>query len=195
MSLILVFSLFIGLSDERFDVREESHQKLLHLVDRDYLFYGPILKELVNKTDNPESYKRGSRILTVYYRNYIDNYIPPTPMWACCDMFCINTFGTNIRIPKALDVWFDIAIDENYRLRESSTYHNTNGPHWWQHRRATELYIRDALRRGATYKECDELLVNMWDVEVIRKLDCKVMPPIPPRWFGGYYHLTEYKCR
>lgn len=165
--VVLVASLFGGLSNDDYATREDADAKLREFIDGWPSRYGPIVTALYAKTESSEARSRAYRILGGYRRWQADNYRPRgVPVWPLCDCYPLSS----------PDPWVLDGRDRSYlREREDQARREPlliggqgrerGMPIFYSYRRATELHVRGLLAAGTSAAEIDALLQRMWALE------------------------------
>ncbi len=174
-------ALYAALSDPEFTVRESAQARLSHLVDRHPAIYGPRLAEWCRDCPSPEARRRLLQVLTAYARWKVNSFVPSgVPVWPICDAYPVAC----PLIPFAL-----VDVRDRCRWPVESQPGDAGGPYWTAYRRTTERRVRDMLRDGASFAECDALVGRMWRLEQAAKSDCGEKWAEAAgwtRWQGGY---------
>ncbi len=183
--MLTVAFLYAALCDPHFDRREAAELRLLRLIDRHPAIYGPRLGEWCRGATCPEIRSRTLRILAGYERWRVASYVPATaPVWPICDCWPVACPV----IPFGLEDVRDrcaVPVDSTCKGSVYPAPDYTRGPHWHRYRATTERAIRERLRAGATWEECDAMLSRMWSLEQRAKHDCGASLRLAG-WQGGY---------
>lgn len=177
--LALLFA-YSSLCDPHFDRREAATARLAHLIDRHPMTYGPRLGDLVRGATCPEVRSRAMRVLAGYARWRVYAYVPRgVPVWPICDAYplpCVVLPA--FAMEDVRDRWAMPSCDAPPGAMLS-------GPHWGRWRAGTERMVRERLRAGATWEDCDVLVARMWRLEVRARHDCGAVLDVRA-WAGGY---------
>jgi hypothetical protein len=178
--MLYTFALYCSLGSPAYEEREAASDLLCELVRGKPWDYGPRLVDLARGATDPEIYRRVQRPVAIYQNWVVVSYVPKTvPVWPACDMLPMATPWGDVRCKPLGSHWLEFAAGMQW----------TNAPYWHSYRRGTERMVRQLIRDGASYAECDALLARMWAMEQLVRGDSGdlwVESVHWTRWEGGY---------
>jgi hypothetical protein len=175
--------LYSALSSDSYAVREQSQERLVAVMD--CTGEGRVVTWAASASC-PEVARRAADAIRKHRDNRARAYVPHgIPVWPCIDML-------PARVIPALDIRDRGA---GWRWRQTEWELNRDepwgsaGPVWLRYRRATELMVRDGIRRGdLTPAAADHLLSRMWAAELDCGSDCQKRDVLESwtTWTTGY---------